>query len=94
MSRRSQPHEELGGREFEVERTASAKALGKEQAWCLFKKYLFIWLLHVLVAAFGTFSCRIWDPVPTRPLRWERGILVTGPSGKSQAWCLEGKKPV
>ena len=57
------------------------------------KKYIFIWLLQVLVAAFGTFSCSIWDPVPTRPLRWEPGILVTGPSGKSQAWCLEGKKP-
>ena len=64
MSGRSQPREELGGREFGVERTASAKALGKEQAWCLLKKYLFIWLLQVLVGAFGTFSCSIWGPVP------------------------------
>ena len=42
MSGKSQLHEELGGREFEVERTASAKALGKEQVWYLLKNiYLF-----------------------------------------------------
>ena len=43
----------------------------------------------VLVAAYGIFSCGIWDLVPwpgiePRPPALGRGVLATGPPGKSQ----------
>ena len=55
------------------------------------KIYLFIWLHRVLVAACGIFSWGMRDPVPwpgiePGPLHWERGVLATGPPGKSLAY--------
>ena len=52
------------------------------------KKYLFIWLHWVLIAAYGIFDlrCGLWDPVPWPGIEswppWECRVLVTGPLGK------------
>ena len=45
------------------------------------KKYLFLWLSQVLVAACGIqFPDQGLNP---SPLHWELGVLATGPPGKS-----------
>ena len=50
------------------------------------KKYLFLWLSQVLVAACGIqFPDQGLNP---SPLHWELGVLATGPPGKSQNGCL------
>ena len=72
-----------------------------------FLKYIFIWLLRVLAAACeifivacGIFSCSTWGLAPDQgsnpgPLHWERGVLTTGPPGKSQngGFLLPGPVP-
>ena len=59
-----------------------------------FKKYLFIWLYRVSVAACGIFSrgmrtlsCGVWGLVPQPgmepgPLNWKLRVLTIGPAGK------------
>ena len=69
----------------------------------ILKKCLFIWPRQVLVAACGIFvaACRLLveacmqDLVPQLnpgPLHWERGVLPTGPPGKSHLLELNCKE--
>ena len=68
----------------------------------LLKKYSFIWLCQVLVAAhrifFFFFSYGMWDLVPQpglnpSSLHWEHGVLATGPQG-SPSHILEKENHV
>ena len=66
----------------------TAKPPGKSV--CLFKRYLFIWLHQVFLAAYG-----IQFPdqaLNLGLLHWEHRVLATGPSGKSLNFVLEKKK--
>ena len=64
--------------------------------------FFYIWLLQVLLAAHGIFSCKllvaacgIWfsdQGSNLVPLHWECGLLATGPPGKSPHSILLGPR--
>ena len=89
----SQSHPQKAAARFLTHRNAE---ITKVCCFSLLKQHDFIWLPRVLVVARRIFNlhCGTWDLilVPDQgqnlgPLHWERGILATGPLGKSRVCC-------